>query len=53
MKPWKAMILLTLPVLLFAAWRIRSIYQERHAPVMVKPVPTGTKSETSAWMMSY
>ncbi len=43
MKPWKAMVLLTLPVLLFAAWRIRSIYQERHAPVMVKQAPPERK----------
>jgi hypothetical protein len=37
MKPWKAMVLMTLPVLLFAAWRIWSIYQERHEPVLVPP----------------
>jgi len=39
MKPWKAVVLMTLPVLLFAAWRIWSIYQERHEPVMVKQGP--------------
>ncbi len=36
MKPWKVIALLTLPMLLFAAWRIWSIYKERHAPVAVK-----------------
>src|SRR5580692_6624614 len=39
MKPWKAAVLMTLPVLLFAAWRIRSIYQERHEPAIVKQAP--------------
>jgi hypothetical protein len=43
MKPWKAMVLMTLPVLLFAAWRIWSIYQERHEPVMVKQGPPERK----------
>jgi hypothetical protein len=36
MKPWKVVGLLTLPTLLFAAWRVWSIYKERHAPVAVK-----------------
>jgi hypothetical protein len=36
MKPWKVVALLTLPMLLFAAWRIWSIYKERHEPVAVK-----------------
>src|SRR3984885_4921947 len=39
MKPWKIMVLMTLPMLLFAAWRIWSIYQERHEPVIVKQGP--------------
>ena len=43
MKPGKLMVLLTLPVSLFAAWRIGSIDQVRHAPVMVKQAPAGTK----------
>jgi hypothetical protein len=43
MKPWKVAVLLTLPVLLFAAWRIWSIYQERHEPVAVKQPPPERK----------
>jgi hypothetical protein len=43
MKPWKVVALLTLPMLLFAAWRIRSIYKERHEPVAVKQEPTQRK----------
>jgi hypothetical protein len=39
MKPWKVVALLSLPMLLFAAWRIWSIYKERHAPVAVKQQP--------------
>ncbi|MGA3225098.1 MAG: hypothetical protein ABSC65_15120 [Acidobacteriaceae bacterium] len=39
MKPWKVVALLTLPMLLFAAWRSWSIYKERHAPVAVKQGP--------------
>ena len=37
------MVLVTLPVLLFAAWRIWSIYQERHEPVVVKQGPPERK----------
>jgi hypothetical protein len=36
MKPWKVVALLSLPMLLFAAWRSWSIYKERHAPVAMK-----------------
>lgn len=43
MKPWKVVALMTLPVLLFAAWRIWSTYQERHEPVVVKQQPQGRK----------
>ena len=43
MKPWKVMALVTLPVLLFAAWRIWSIYQERHEPVLIKQGPPERK----------
>jgi hypothetical protein len=39
MKPWKVVALLTLPMLLFAAWRIWSLYKERHEPVAVKQEP--------------
>ena len=43
MKPWKVAALLTLPMLLFAAWRIWSIYKERHQPVVVKQGPPERK----------
>jgi hypothetical protein len=43
MKPWKVAVLLTLPMLLFAAWRIWSIYQERHAPIAVRQQPPERK----------
>ena len=43
MKPWKVVALLTLPMLLFAAWRIWSIYKERHEPVVVKQGPPERK----------
>lgn len=43
MKPWKVVALLTLPMLLFAAWRIWSIYKERHEPVAVKQEPPERK----------
>jgi hypothetical protein len=43
MKPWKVVALLTLPMLLFAAWRTWSIYQERHAPVAMKQGPAERK----------
>src|SRR5580692_1976277 len=43
MKPWKVVALLTLPMLLFAAWRIWSIYKERHEPVAVKQEPPQRK----------
>lgn len=43
MKPWKAMVLATLPMLLFASWRIWSIYKERHEPVIVKQAPPERK----------
>jgi hypothetical protein len=43
MKPWKVVALLTLPMLLFAAWRIWSIYKERHEPVAVKQQPAEHK----------
>ncbi len=43
MKPWKVIALLTLPMLLFAAWRIWSIYKERHEPVVVKQGPPERK----------
>jgi hypothetical protein len=43
MKPWKVLLLMTLPVLLFAAWRIWSIYKERHEPVAVKQGPAPRK----------
>jgi hypothetical protein len=39
MKPWKIVVLLTMPMLLFAAWRIWSLYKERHEPVVVKQGP--------------
>ena len=39
MKPWKVVALLTLPTLLFAVWRIWSIYKERHEPVVVHEPP--------------
>jgi hypothetical protein len=39
MKPWKVVALLTLPTLLFAAWRIWSLYKERHQPVVVQEAP--------------
>jgi hypothetical protein len=39
MKPGKVVALLTLPMLLFAGWRVWSIYKERHAPVVVKQGP--------------
>jgi hypothetical protein len=39
MKPWKVVALLSLPMLLFAAWRVWSIYKERHEPVAVKQQP--------------
>lgn len=39
MKPWKVVALLTLPMLLFAGWRIWSIYKERHQPALVKQRP--------------
>jgi hypothetical protein len=43
MKPWKVVVLLTLPTLLFAAWRIWSIYKERHEPVVMKQGPPERK----------
>ena len=43
MKPWKVAALLTLPMLLFAAWRIWSIYKERHEPVAVTQQPPERK----------
>jgi hypothetical protein len=43
MKSWKIAALLTLPMLLFAAWRIWSIYKERHEPVAVKQGPAERK----------
>ena len=43
MKPWKVVALLTLPMLLFAAWRSWSIYKERHEPVAVKQEPPQRK----------
>lgn len=43
MKTWKLIVLMTLPVLLFAAWRIWSIYQERHTPVVISEAPQGPK----------
>jgi hypothetical protein len=43
MKPWKVVALLTLPMLLFAAWRVWSLYKERHAPVVVKQGPPERK----------
>jgi hypothetical protein len=43
MKSWKVAALLTLPVLLFAAWRVWSIYKERHEPVAVRPQPAERK----------
>lgn len=43
MKPWKVMVLMTLPMLLFATWRIWSIYQERHKPFLVKQAPPERK----------
>ena len=43
MKPWKVVALLCLPMLLFAAWRIWSIYKERHEPVAVKQAPPERK----------
>ena len=39
MKPWKVVALLSLPMLLFAAWRVWSIYKERNAPITVKQQP--------------
>jgi hypothetical protein len=43
MKPWKIVALMSLPVMLFAVWRIWSIYKERHAPVAVKQSPPERK----------
>jgi hypothetical protein len=43
MKPWKVVALLTLPMLLFAAWRVWSIYKERHEPVVVRQGPPERK----------
>lgn len=43
MKPWKILALTSLPVLLFAAWRIWSTYQERKAPVAVRQGPPERK----------
>jgi hypothetical protein len=43
MKPWKIMILMSLPVLLFAGWRIWSIYQENHRPYVPKSSPPERK----------
>jgi hypothetical protein len=43
MKPWKMVALLTLPMLLFAAWRIWSTYRERNEPVAVKQGPPERK----------
>jgi hypothetical protein len=43
MKPWKVIVLLTLPMLLFAAWRTWSLYKERHAPVAVAQQPARRK----------
>lgn len=43
MRPWKVAALLTLPMLLFAAWRIWSIYKERHQPVAIKQEPAERK----------
>lgn len=37
------MLLMTLPVLLFACWRIWSIYQEEHRPVVIKSGPPERK----------
>jgi hypothetical protein len=43
MNQWKVIALMTLPMLLFGAWRIWSVYEERHAPVMVKQQPAERK----------
>jgi hypothetical protein len=43
MNQWKVIGLITLPVLLFGAWRVWSIYEERHAPVVVKEQPAERK----------
>jgi hypothetical protein len=43
MNQWKIIALMTLPVLLFGSWRMWSIYEERHAPVMVKQQPAERK----------